>query len=168
MQDYATLFTTGKDHPSGRTIDYAIGKGNTLKKILLSGESVVENNDLRPIMAAAMVANLKKGKGLYRGVSEKENMGLWVKCLLGDAHHKRYMKMKRDVILKIKKGAVDADQLQDRLKTSEIDYIINNIQNANSGLDFGSVDDGNQQVLKQLYSDKFAGELSELKKNMGK
>jgi len=48
------------------TIDSAIGKGNTLKKILLSGKSVVEDGSLRPIMAAAMIANIRQGKGLYR------------------------------------------------------------------------------------------------------
>ena len=60
------MFETGVDNPSGMTIDSAIGKGNTLKKILLSGESVVENGGLRPIMAAAMIANIRQGKGLYR------------------------------------------------------------------------------------------------------
>ena len=60
------LCLTGVDNPSGMTIDSAIGKGNTLKKILLSGKSVVEDGSLRPIMAAAMIANIRQGKGLYR------------------------------------------------------------------------------------------------------
>lgn len=161
MQDFSALFETGVDHPSGMTIDSAIGKGNTLKKILLSGKSVVEDGSLRPIMAAAMIANIRQGKGLYRWLSNYDNQGLWVKCLLGDQHHQRYMKMRQDVLDRIKKpGTPDADQLQDRLKKSEIDYIVNNINNANGGQDFGSVNDGNKQVLKQLYSSNFAWELN--------
>jgi|UPI0003485809 hypothetical protein len=71
------------------------------------------------------------------------------------------MKMRQDVLDRIKKpGTPDADQLQDRLKKSEIDYIVNNINNANGGQDFGSVNDGNKQVLKQLYSSNFASELN--------
>ncbi len=67
------------------------------------------------------------------------------------------MKMRQDVLDRIKKpGTPDTDQLQDRLKKSEIDYIVNNINNANGGQDFGSVNDGNKQVLKQLYSSNFA------------
>ena len=66
MQYLSALFETGVDNPSGMTIDSAIGKGNTLKKILLSGKSVVEDGNLRPIMAAAMIANIRQGKGLYR------------------------------------------------------------------------------------------------------
>ena len=161
MQDFSALFETGVDHPSGMTIDSAIGKGNTLKKILLSGKSVVEDSGLRPIMAAAMIANIRQGKGLYRWLSNYDNQGLWVKCLLWDQHHQRYMKMRQDVLDRIKKpGTPDADQLQDRLKKSEIDYIVNNINNANGGQDFGSVNDGNKQVLKQLYSSNFAWELN--------
>ena len=60
MQDYANLFEKGFDHPNGYTLDAIIGKGNTLQKILLSGKSVVENDGLRPIMAAAMIANLRQ------------------------------------------------------------------------------------------------------------
>lgn len=66
MQDYANLFENGFDHPNGYTLDAIIGKGNTLQKIVLSGKSVVDNDGLRPIMAAAMIANLRQGKGLYR------------------------------------------------------------------------------------------------------
>lgn len=66
MQDFSALFADGADHPSGIRIDSAIGKGNTLKSILLSGKSVVEDKDLRPIMAAALIANIRQGKGLYR------------------------------------------------------------------------------------------------------
>ena len=65
--------------------------------------------------------------------------------------------MRQDVLDRIKKpGTPDTDQLQDRLKKSEIDYIVNNINIANGGQDFGSVNDGNKQVLKQLYSSNFA------------
>ena len=46
------------------------------------------------------------------------------------------MEMKNDLIARIQSGAVDADQLQDRLQTSEIYYIVNNIQGADAGLDF--------------------------------
>lgn len=46
------------------------------------------------------------------------------------------MEMKNDIIARIQAGAADSDQLQDRLQTSEIDYIVNNIQGADAGLDF--------------------------------
>lgn len=160
MQDFSALFADGADHPSGIRIDSAIGKGNTLKSILLSGKSVVEDKDLRPIMAAALIANIRQGKGLYRWLSNMDNKGLWVKCLLGDQHHQRYMNMRNDVMAKIKAWAADSDQLQDRLKKSEIEYIVNNIQNANGGSDFWSVSDRNAQALKQLYSWDFANELN--------
>lgn len=49
-----------------------------------------------------------------------------------------------------------------------MDYIVNNIRNANGTEGaFGSVNDGNQQILKQLYSDKFAGELESAANEMG-
>ena len=160
MQDYANLFEKGFDHPSGYTLDAIIGKGNTLQKILLSGKSVVENDGLRPIMAAAMIANLRQWKGLYRGLSGKDNQGLWVKCLLGDGPYKTYRDIRAGVLEKIKAGVKNADQLQDQLKKSEVDFIVNNIRNANgTEWAFGSVDGENTQILKQKYSDKFAGEL---------
>ena len=55
-----------------------------------------------------------------------------------------------------KPGTPDADQRQDRLKKSVIDYIVSNINNDDGGQDFGSVNDGNIQVLKQLYSSNCA------------
>jgi hypothetical protein len=64
-------------------------------------------------------------------LSGKDNQGLWVKCLLGDAHYKRYRAIRADVLKKIKAGVKNADQLQDQLKKSEVDYIVNNIRNAN-------------------------------------
>lgn len=165
LQDFSSLFENGYDHPYNGdpdhkfTLDRRIKKGNTLKTILLSKESVYGNKTLRPIMAAAMISNIKLGKGLYRGIADADNQGLWVRCLLGERHHKTYMTMRADVIAKIKAGAKDADQLQDRLKRSEVDYIVNNIRNANGGTDFGSVKDNNEQALKQLYGSQFAGEL---------
>ena len=54
-----------------------------------------------------------------------------MKCLLGDAHYKRYRAISADVLKKIKSGVKNADQLQDQLKKSEVDYIVNNIRNAN-------------------------------------
>jgi hypothetical protein len=51
--------------------------------------------------------------------------------LLGDAHYERYRAIRADVLKKIKSGVKNADQLQDQLKKSEVDYIVNNIRNAN-------------------------------------
>ena len=42
-------------------------------------------------MAAALVAQLKAGKSLYRGISGKVNQGVWVNLLFGPEHHARYM-----------------------------------------------------------------------------
>ena len=104
---------------------------------------------------------------MYRNVQGGENKALWIKCLLGEDHHKRYMEMKNDVIARIQAGAADADQLQDRLKNSEIDYIVNNIRGADVGLDFGSVAN-NDRSLRKIYSDKFAGTLDGEKKTPDK
>ena len=92
---------------------------------------------------------------MYRNIQGGENKALWIKCLLGEDHHKRYMEMKNDVIARIQAGAADSDQLQDRLKNSEIDYIVNNIRGADVGLDFGSVK-GNDTSLRKIYTSKFA------------
>ena len=161
MWDFATFFRTGKDDFTG--LKQAALWWKTLQQILESGETVVNNPKLRPIMAAAMIANLKKWAGLYRNVQWGENKALWVKCLLGNDHHKRYMEMKNDIIARIQAGAADSDQLQDRLKNSEIDYIVNNIRGADVGLDFGSVK-GNDTSLRKIYSSKFAGALEGEKK----
>ena len=161
MVDFATFFRTGKDDFTGLSQGMLWGK--TLQQILESGQSVVNNPTLRPIMAAAMIANVRKWAGLYRNVQGGENRALWIKCLLGDDHHKRYMEMKNDVIARIQAWAADADQLQDRLKNSEIDYIVNNIRGADVGLDFGSVK-GNDTSLRKIYSSKFAGALEGEKK----
>lgn len=161
MVDFATFFRTGKDDFTGLSQGMLWGK--TLQQILESGQSVVNNPTLRPIMAAAMLANHNKWAWLYRNIQGGENKALWIKCLLGDDHHKRYMEMKNDLIARIQSGAVDADQLQDRLQTSEIDYIINNIQGADAGLDFWSVNN-NDKTLRKIYSNKFASALIEIKK----
>ena len=161
MVDFATFFRTGKDDFTG--LSQGILWGKTLQQILESGQSVVNNPTLRPIMAAAMLANHNKWAWLYRNIQGGENKALWIKCLLGDDHHKRYMEMKNDLIARIQSGAVDADQLQDRLQTSEIDYIINNIQGADVGLDFWSVNN-NDKTLRKIYSNKFASALIEIKK----
>ena len=165
MVDFATFFRTGKDDFTGLSQGMLWGK--TLQQILESGQSVVNNPTLRPIMAAAMIANVRKWAGLYRNVQGGENRALWIKCLLGDDHHKRYMEMKNDVIARIQAWAADADQLQDRLKNSEIDYIVNNIRGADVGLDFGSVAN-NDRSLRKIYSDKFAGTLDGEKKSPDK
>ena len=165
MVDFATFFRTGKDDFTG--LSQGILWGKTLQQILESGQSVVNNPTLRPIMAAAMIANVRKWAGLYRNVQGGENRALWIKCLLGDDHHKRYMEMKNDVIARIQAWAADADQLQDRLKNSEIDYIVNNIRGADVGLDFGSVAN-NDRSLRKIYSDKFAGTLDGEKKSPDK
>ena len=165
MVDFATFFRTGKDDFTGLSQGALWGK--TLQQILESGQTVVNNPALRPIMAAAMIANVRKWAGLYRNVQGGENKALWIKCLLGEDHHKRYMEMKNDVIARIQAWAADADQLQDRLQTSEIDYIVNNIQGADVGLDFGSVAN-NDRSLRKIYSDKFAGTLDGEKKSPDK
>lgn len=158
MVDFATFFKTGKDDFTGLGLSSLGGK--TLMQVLESGKTVVNDPKRRAIMAAAMIANLKKGAGLYRNVQAGENKALWIKCLLGDEHHRRYMKMKNDEIAKIEAGASDADQIQDRLKTSEIDYIINNINGADIGMIFGSVKDPDAS-LKRIYSGKFTSALKE-------
>lgn len=133
-----------------------------MKELLLSRTCVINDDTLRPIMAAAMISNLKKGKGLYRGMPEEDNKGLWVQCLFGPEHYQRYLQYKRAIQADIDKGVGDADQLRDLLVKSEVNYIVWNIQNSH-GNDkyFGSVKDENKQALKKVYSDKFAGQLND-------
>ncbi len=54
-----------------------------------------------------------------------------MKCLLGDGPYKIYRDIRAGVLEKIKAGVKNADQLQDQLKKSEVDFIVNNIRNAN-------------------------------------
>lgn len=54
-----------------------------------------------------------------------------MKCLLGDGPYKTYRDIRAGVLEKIKAGVKNADQLQDQLKKSEVDFIVNNIRNAN-------------------------------------
>ena len=54
-----------------------------------------------------------------------------MKCLLGDGPYQTYRDIRAGVLEKIKAGVKNADQLQDQLKKSEVDYIVNNIRNAN-------------------------------------
>ena len=161
LQDFANFFSKWIDHPSGFTLNSVLWKGNTLQKILLSWKEVYNDDTLRPIMAAAMITNLKKWGWLYRELSWQDNNWLWVKCLLGKAHYQRYKDIKRQKIEKIKSGVENADQLQDQLTKLEVSYITDNIKWANWKIprEPGAVDDSNKQVLKQIYSEKFASEL---------
>ena len=163
LDDYATLFETGADKPSNQRIwrlDKALWKHGTLKNVLITRTCVRDNPALRPIMAAAMISNLKMWKGLYRWMAEYDNQGLWVQCLLGPEHYQRYLQQKKKLEADIKRGGPNATQLRDLLVKSEISYIVYNIQNSH-GKDeyFGSVSDSNNQALKQLYSNEFANQL---------
>lgn len=92
---------------------------------------------------------------MYRNVQGGENKALWVKCLLGDDLHREYMRKRKEDIDKIRAGATDADQIQDRLKTSELDFIINNISGANMGQQYGAVSDPDK-ALRRIYSTSFS------------
>lgn len=162
--EFPDIFSSGKDPATGqrlRQLDACLPKGKTLKDILISRQCVINNGALRPIMAAAMIANLKQGKGLYRGMSEYDNQALWVQCLLGPEHYQRYLQYRKRIQADIDSGAGDADQLRDLLVKSEVNYIVWNIQNAH-GNDkyFGSVKDKNRQALKKIYSNEFANQLN--------
>ena len=162
--EFPDIFSSGKDPATGqrlRQLDACLPKGKTLKDILISRQCVINNGALRPIMAAAMIANLKQGKGLYRGMSEYDNQALWVQCLLGPEHYQRYLEYRKKIQADIDSGAGDADQLRDLLVKSEVNYIVWNIQNAH-GNDkyFGSVKDKNRQALKKIYSNEFANQLN--------
>ncbi len=162
--EFPDIFSSGKDPATGQRLsqlDACLPKGKTLKDILISRQCVINNGALRPIMAAAMIANLKQGKGLYRGMSEYDNQALWVQCLLGPEHYQRYLEYRKRIQADIDSGAGDADQLRDLLVKSEVNYIVWNIQNAH-GNDkyFGSVKDKNRQALKKIYSNEFANQLN--------
>lgn len=174
--EFADVFETGFDPASGSRVsklDKALWKRWTLKNILISRHCVINDNTLKPIMAAAMISNLKEGKGLYRWMPEYDNQGLWVQCLFGKEHYGRFLQYKRMIQEDIDRGWSDADQLRDLLVKSEINYIVYNIQNSH-GKDkyLGSVTDKDpvknapRQILKKAYSNKFAGQLNEAAEQM--
>lgn len=168
--EFADIFESGKDPASGERmalLDAKLGKRGTLKNLLINRECVINNDKLRPIVAAAMISNLKEGKGLYRGMPEYDNQGLWIQSLFWPEHYQRYLQYKRNIQADIDSGAEDVDQLKDLLAKSEINYIVYNIQNSH-GKDkyFWSVSDNNQQALKKIYSVEFASQLNNAAEEM--
>ena len=120
--------------------------------------------------AALLLANIEKWASPYRWLSGKENSGLWVRVLLGDAHYEQFMRDKQKCINDLKKEPKEKDQIQDVLATCEMDYIINNVTWANWKLGyFGSHEkrwipgkddtDYIDNPSKRLLSDQFASKL---------
>ena len=120
--------------------------------------------------AALLLANIEKWASPYRWLAGKENSGLWVRVLLGDAHYEQFMRDKQKCINDLKKEPKEKDQIQDVLATCEMDYIINNINWANWKLKyFGSHEwrwipgkEGTDYIdnpSKRLLSDQFANKL---------
>ena len=120
--------------------------------------------------AALLLANIEKWWSPYRGLSSKENSGLWVKALLGKAHYEQFMRDKQKCINDLKNAWKEKDQIQDVLATCEMDYIINNVSWANWKLKyFGSHEDrwipgkeGTNYIdnpSKRLLSNQFADKL---------
>lgn len=134
-----------------------LGEGVSLLDFVVSWKTVVDSPGLRPIMAAALVAQLKAGKSLYRGMSGKVNQGVWVNLLFGPEHHARYMAHRKVLEEGMRNWGPDAKEIRDRLIRSEIDYILNNIRGSNGGTAMGS--SKGDQTLKRLYSDAYTGEL---------
>ncbi|MDR3168997.1 MAG: hypothetical protein LBU27_04495 [Candidatus Peribacteria bacterium] len=65
--------------------------GKSLQSLILGGKSLsaATINDVSHftppmlyVVAAALIANIEKGGGMYRGLAKFGNSGLWVKALL--------------------------------------------------------------------------------------
>ncbi len=167
LSDFANFFEKWADAPSGqrlRMLERYLHKNwfKTLKDVVSSWTYVWENDTLRPVIAAAMIANIKKGAGLYRSLAEKDNQWLWIRCLLWPDHYRRYLQMRRQLEDEIRWASwAKAKQLNDLLVQSETTYIINCIENSH-GKDkyFWAPSDNNVQALKLMYSNEFASQLS--------
>ncbi len=120
--------------------------------------------------AALLLANIEKWSSPYRWLAGKENSGLWVRVLLGDAHYNQFMRDKQKCIDDLKKAWKEKSQIQDVLATCEMDYIINNVSWSNWKLKyFGSHEDrwlpweeGTDYIdnpSKRLLSNQFADKL---------
>ena len=170
MADFANFFANWVDAPSWqklRMLNEVLHKHGfkTLKDVVSSWTFVGQDDALRPIMAAAMIANLKKGAWLYRGLAEQDNQCLWIRCLFWPDHYKRYLQMRRKLENDIKMAEAAGDwgkvkQLSDLLVQSETTYMINCIENSH-GKDeyFWAPSDNNVQALKLMYSNEFASQL---------
>ena len=170
LADFANFFEKWVDAPSWQKFRELnkILKANgfkTLKEVVSSWTFVWENDKLRPIIAAAMIANIKKWAWLYRWLANQDNQCLWIRCLLWPAHYRRYLEMRRKLENDIKQAELNKDsgkvkQLSDLLVQSETTYIINCIENSH-GKDeyFWAPSDNNTQALKLLYSNEFASQL---------
>jgi hypothetical protein len=94
LADFANFFEKWVDAPSWQKFRELnkILKANgfkTLKEVVSSWTFVWENDKLRPIIAAAMIANIKKWAWLYRWLANQDNQCLWIRCLLWPAHYRR-------------------------------------------------------------------------------
>lgn len=167
LWDFANFFEKWEDAPTHqklRLMNHILNKNgfSTLKDVVSSGTFVWENDELRPIIAAAMIANIKKWKGLYRSLANQDNQALWLRCLFGPAHYQRYSLMRKKLESDIKKsGGSKQKQLSDMLVNSETTYMINCIENSHGKDDyFWAPSDNNTQALKLAYSNEFASQLS--------
>ncbi len=121
--------------------------------------------------AALLLANIQKWWSPYRGLSKYENEWLWVKIILGNAHHEQFMRDKLKCIHDLENAWKEKDQIQDVLATCEMDYIMNNVNWANWKLKYfgshewrwipGNEDNTNYipNPSKRLLSEKFSKEL---------
>ena len=167
LADFANFFEKWADAPSGqrmRMLERYLHKNGfkTLKDVVSSWTYVWENDTLRPVIAAAMIANIKKGAWLYRSLAEQDNQGLWIRCLLWPDHYRRYLQMRKKLESDIKWASwAKAKWLSDVLVQSETTYIINCIENSH-GKDeyFWAPSDNNVQALKLMYSNEFASQLA--------
>lgn len=170
LADFANFFEKWQDAPSWqkfRQLNKILKANgfNTLKDVVSSWTFVWENDNLRPIIAAAMIANIKKWAWLYRWLANQDNQCLWIRCLLWPDHYRRYLEMRQQLENDIKQAELSGDwgkvkQLSDLLVQSETTYIINCIENSH-GKDqyFWAPSDNNTQALKLLYSNEFASQL---------
>lgn len=110
------------------TISQKIFNGKNPKNATINDVQTFENNnDIRPIMAAAMCALMKKGKGLYLKMDHLEKEGMWIKLILWEGKRQDFLKKREELVKKIEEKGGDK-QLSDLYSRAEIQYIINDVK----------------------------------------
>ena len=81
----------------------------------------------RPAMAAAMLAMMKKTKGLYTKMTRFEDQGMRVKMLLWESKRREYMAQRAKIEADIAAWRGDRKILQNLLARAEVEFIMNDI-----------------------------------------
>ena len=122
--------------------------------------------------AALLLTDFKKWSP-YSSFPWKENLGVWIKALLGKRHFENFIEEKKNCIKELTTVSSwwEKRALQDMLASCEMDYIFHNVLWANNIRYFGDREGSNGQDWERnptnlILSEKFANELKWLMSNM--